>query len=1061
MQWPRKLSLRRKITLVIMITTFAALCAAGIAFAEYGVYRFKELRLEDLNALANILGTNSTAPLAFKDPKSAQDILQALAVKPHILAAVIYDQDDAPFAVYHRGVSADRFSPPRVEDDSSRFTSNRVLIFHKITFDNETVGHVFLEGDTVEYTQLLQGYLMFFGLIVAAVSLGAYVMAARLQRPISDPILELAWTTKMVTGTRDYSIRAGKRSGDEVGVLIDGFNEMLEQIQKRDTELRHAREDLEERVNERTRELKQEIGDRQHAQEALHESEERIRLLMDSTAEAIFGVDPDGNCTFCNPATLRLLGQQKPEDLLGKSMHEMMHHSYPDGRPYNVKDCEIAISLAKGEGIHSDHDTFWHADGTSFPAEYWAYPTRREGDIVGSVVTFLDITERKQAQEAILEAKEAAEAGSRAKSEFLANMSHEIRTPMNGIIGMTDLALDTALTTEQREYLDMVKSAADSLLRVINDILDFSKIEAGKLELEETEFAIRDLFRDTVKTLAVRADKKNLELSMRVSAAVPQTVVGDPTRLRQLIVNLVGNAIKFTEAGNVVVDAELEKQTGDDIDLHIRVSDTGMGIPLEKQQIIFESFAQADGSTTRRFGGTGLGLAISRQLVELMGGRLWVESEMGKGSTFHFTTRFRRGIAPPPDQEQIAGRTLPGMEVLVADNNSVNRNILAEMLSNWRMHPILAEDGAGALRAMETARAAGRRFRVALLDSQLPGIDGFDVTQTVRHDPTLADSVIVMLSAGRYIADVAKCRELSVDAFLTKPVGQSELLDAILSVVGVTIAQKRLIEVSVPVQKKPLARPCNLLLAEDNPVNQKLAVRLLEKAGHRVVLAATGKQALYAWEHAAAPGFDLVLMDIQMPEMDGMEATAAIRERENSTGKHTPIVAMTAHAMRGDKERYLAGGMDGYVSKPIDPPALFAEIERCIAGAEMETAPAIQSHGRCEHLDRASLLERVEGDEELLVEMIQLFLDDAPRLMAAMHAALEQGDMPVLERSAHSMKGAAGNLSAHVTVAAAAQLENDAKNAQAESSRVSLGTLEAAVERLFPVLVDLSQGVSK
>src|SRR5712675_7793 len=280
MRWPRKLSLRRKITMVIMVNTFAALCAAGIAFAEYGVHRFKELRLEDLNALANILGTNSTAPLAFKDPKSAQDILQALAAKPHILAAVIYDEDGDPFAVYHRGTSADRFVPPRIENDTSRFTSNRVLIFHKITFDNETVGHVFLEGDTVEYTQLLQGYLMFFALIVAGVSLGAYVMAARLQRPISDPILELAWTTKMVTGTRDYSIRAGKRSEDEVGVLIDGFNEMLEQIQKRDAELRHAREDLEARVSERTRELEQEIGDRQHAQEALHESEERIRLLM-------------------------------------------------------------------------------------------------------------------------------------------------------------------------------------------------------------------------------------------------------------------------------------------------------------------------------------------------------------------------------------------------------------------------------------------------------------------------------------------------------------------------------------------------------------------------------------------------------------------------------------------------------------------------------------------------------------------------------------------------------------------------------------------------------------
>ena len=490
-------------------------------------------------------------------------------------------------------------------------------------------------------------------------------MAARMQRPISDPILELAWTTKMVTGTRDYSIRAGKRSEDEVGVLIDGFNEMLEQIQNRDTDLRHAGEDLEKRVEERTAELAQEVADRKHAQEDLHESEEKIRLLLDSTAEAIYGIDPSGRCTFCNPATLRLLGYQKPDDLLNKIMHAVMHHSFADGTPYPLKDCNIAASLRMGEGIHSDQEVFWHADGSSFPAEYWAYPTRRDGQIVGSVVTFLDITERKQAQAALLEAKEAAEAGSRAKSEFLANMSHEIRTPMNGIVGMTNLALDTNLTAEQRDYLGLVKTSADSLLHVINDILDFSKIEAGKLELEETEFDIRDAFRNTLKALAVRADEKHLEMTLRISPGVPMRVVGDPTRLRQLIVNLVGNAIKFTEAGNIVVDAEVEKESTSSVVLHIRVSDTGIGIPLDKQNLIFESFAQADGSTTRRFGGTGLGLTISRQLVELLGGRMWVESEVGKGSTFHFTTTLRRG----PRRRQ-TGSTSPGNTCLASKFSS-------------------------------------------------------------------------------------------------------------------------------------------------------------------------------------------------------------------------------------------------------------------------------------------------------------------------------------------------------------------------------------------------------
>jgi PAS domain S-box-containing protein len=1061
MQWTRKLSLRRKLTLVIMINTFVALCAAGTGFAEYGVYRFKELRLEDLNALANIVGTNSTAPLVFEDPDSAQDILRALAAKPHILSAAIYDREDKPFAVYHRGASMDKYSAPPVESESSRFTSNRVLIFQAINFQDEKVGTVFLEGDTVEYKQLLVGYLFFFALIVAVVSLGAYAMAGRLQRPISNPILELAWITKMVTSTRDYSIRAGKRSEDEVGVLIDGFNEMLEQIQNRDTELRHAREGLERRVDERTTELEQEVADRQRAQEALHESEGRIRLLLDSTAEAIYGIDREGRCTFCNPATLRLLGHEKGDALLGKEMHGAIHHSHPDGTPYPAADCQIFNSLRRGEGFHSDDEVFWRADGTSFPVEYWAYPIRKEGEAVGAVVTFLDITERKRAQAALLEAKEAAEAASRAKSEFLANMSHEIRTPMNGIIGMTELALDTALTVEQRNYLNLVKSSADSLLHGINDILDFSKIEAGKLELEKTEFEIRDLLRDTLKTLAQRADQKSLEICTRVSPSVPKFLIGDPTRLRQLVVNLVGNAIKFTEEGNVILDAELEERTGDEVQLHISVSDTGMGIPLEKQHIIFESFAQADGSTTRRFGGTGLGLTISRQLVELMGGRMWVESEVGKGSTFHFTCKFQQGTATASDQERIAGHSLPGLNVLVVDKNPVNRKIFSEMLTNWRMNPTLADGGAGALEILGAAQKSGHAFPVVLLDALMPKVDGFQVLQRIQANPSLAGAVIMLLYGDRRLADTASCRELGVMQCLTKPVGQSELLDAILVALGLGVVEEQLIESTLRVPEKPKGRPLNILLSEDNPVNQKLAIRLLEKAGHRVTLASTGSEALAAWEDAGVPGFDVVLMDIQMPEMDGMEATAAIRNREKGSGKHIPILAMTAHAMRGDKERCLASGMDGYVSKPIHPAGLFAEIERCLAASGRSNAMAEKCQEPSELIDRVSLLERVEGDQELLTEMIHLFQEDAPNLLTAMRDALQRGDMAVLERSAHSLKGAVSNLSAKATAAAALQLEKDAKNKDAEAAKKSLAEVERAVEHLLPALAELCQGVTK
>jgi len=1061
MQWSRKISLRGKLTLVIMINTFLALCVAGIGFAEYGVYRFKEVSSQDVNTLAKILGTNCTAPLTFRDPDAARDILQALSAKQNVLAAVVYDQEDKPFAIYQREGTKGTFTPLPVHGQYERITSSRVLVFQEIDFEGEKIGTLFLEVDRSQINRLLYNYFLFFSIIIAVVTLGAFALAGRLQRPISNPILQLAWTAKMVTSSRDYSIRAGKHSEDEVGVLIDGFNEMLGQIQTRDNELLHAREDLEKRVEERTSELEQEVADRQRAQEALHESEGRIRLLLDSTAEAIYGTDREGTITFCNPATVRLLGYEKGEDLLGKSAHLVMHQKRADGTPYPLEECPIIDSRKNGIGVHLDNEVFWHRDGTCFPVEFWAYPIRGEGEIVGAVVTFLDITERKRVQTALLEAKEAAEAGSRAKSEFLANMSHEIRTPMNGIIGMTDLALDTTLTAEQRDYLSLVKSSADSLLHVINDILDFSKIEAGKLELEKTDFEIRDLFRDTLKTLAQRADEKLLEICARVSPNVPKTLIGDPTRLRQLVINLIGNAIKFTQKGSILLDTQIEETAGDNVRLRISVTDTGMGIPLDKQQLIFESFAQVDGSTTRRFGGTGLGLTISRQLVELMGGRIWVESEIGKGSTFHFTCNLQMGSAVLSNQERIARESLPGINVLVVDDSDINREIFAEMLTNWSMKPTCTEGGASALKILEAAKSAGNAFPIVLLDAVMPNADGFQVLQRIQSRPGLAGAVIMMLSANRLLADKERCRQLGVKQSISKPVGQSELLDAILLALGQNVTEEQLVEVVAQVQIKPAQRQLNILLAEDNPVNQKLAIRVLEKAGHRVTLARTGREALDAWQASATPGFDVLLMDIQMPEMDGMEATAAIRLAEKKSGRHVPILAMTAHAMRGDKERCLENGMDGYISKPINPGALFAEIDRCLGAAEGRNTMVEQSQQSGEQIDRASLLERVEGDQELLTEMIHLFQEDAPTLLHTMHDALERCDMPLLERSAHSLKGAVGNLSAKSTAPAAQKLEKDAKNRDTESARTSLAEVERALELLKPALAELCQEVSK
>ena len=1412
--------LRQLLLLLTMATSTAGLLMGSGLFLMYDMQAARQDLAEQLASAAKLIGTNTMAALAFDDPEAGEKLLDALRTQAQVRRGILYDQQGHVFATYERNDVEDNDEPQEAPPEGLQWKKNRVTLTTRISMGPQAIGSLYLESDLTGLHDRLWHVLKLAPLIVAVSLLFIYILTAALHKRITKPIKTLAGVARAIAKYRIYSLRAPELKGRELSQLGADFNYMLEELARRDAALVEARDQLEQRVTERTAELQaevaerrkaeeelgsrtlflntlveknplaiavggsegrlelvnpafeelfgypkieavgksihellfsknlsaeeigqrnsklsresicetsqrktkdgrmvdvevhtvplklahgkegvlalyQDIGERLQAQEAVRQSEQMFRTVSDAAPIGIYKSDEAGNARFLNRRLLEMLGMSfdqakgrgwlaaihpddrarlledrlgagarrevfsgsyrilahdgtvrqveaiarptyseggdflsyvgvihdvtertkaeqqlreqstylntlveacpigivaedeqnkiqmsnqafrelfgySAEEMQGKSMDELLvsgterqeahkltqsvmsgnivrqvlQRKHKSGFPIDVeaygipfvvdgvlrgqfglyqdiserlkaqkelRESEelfrtlsdtapvgIALTNESGEMTYINQNytemtgltlkeaqkngwkevicpddlpkvleirTAAIARNENYAMSYrylrkdgriaWVDTVTRHfsrdgGKSRGYVVVIQNVTERQNAEERLLLAKEAAEAANKAKSEFLANMSHEIRTPMNGILGMTELALDTDLSAEQKEYLGMVRSSAESLLGIINDILDFSKIEAGKVDLEFAPFSLMDCIEETLRPVAVRAQQKGLELTWAVDPEIPEALKGDATRLRQILINLAGNAVKFTKTGEVSVRAERLTPMDRKEVIRFMVTDTGIGIPRDKHEKIFEAFSQADASTTREFGGTGLGLSISARLVRLMGGKMQLESEEGKGTRFFFTLEMEKAEAAQDLKQSDSDNELEGANVLVADDNEVNRRLLQVLLSRWGMSVKLATDGSEAIRLFESHTKSDRPFSIVLLDKNMPGMSGIEVAAKIRTTSGKEQTAILILTSSPAIEDAHEARRLGVARYLGKPLRRAELRQAMISAIQKKVPKERSAQRTAVTEN---GHGMKILIAEDNAVNQRLAMRLLEKMGHLVTVAANGKEAV---ECHASESFDLILMDIQMPIMGGIEATQAIREAERNSGAWTPIVATTAHAIKGDRQKCLDAGMDGYVSKPIRVDLLKSEIERV-------TAAKAPRHGKEEGMNREAettvtainrneLLARVENDLDLLKEMVAMFRDDFPRYVDELRRAVELTNSTEVAKLAHTLKGMLGNMAAMRAEASASRLEQLARAKREDEFGKAFHEFEKSAQGLMPEL---------